>query len=185
MAAHVRLLAGRQAHGCSSCRYERRRKGPILRQHTATMATSVLLPCLSLLHFHIPTLFVPVMCSKASKCSGGSSLQAVPLPASHPPHPSPSHPLGSLSHSQAGEQQKGEEGLKMPSPSSHPSRGGMVCGLHFHNKAEAVLRWTQRVAPVSLRNAGGGRELGMGGANGPCSSISILLLPSQRYLFYL
>lgn len=96
MAAHVRLLAGRQAHGCSSCRYERRRKGPILRQHTATMATSVLLPCLSLFHFHIPTLFVPVMCSKASKCSGGSSLQAVPLPASHPPHPSPSHPLGSF-----------------------------------------------------------------------------------------
>ena len=156
-----------------------------MRQHTAMMATSVLLPCLSLLHFHIPTLFMSVTCSKASKCSGGSSLQAVPLPASHPPHPSPSHPPGSLSHSQAGEQQKGEEGLELPSPPSHPSRDGRVCDLHFHNKAEAVLRWIRRVAPASLRNAGGRRELGMGGANGPCSSISILLLSPQRHLFYL
>lgn len=97
-------FAGRRAHRCSSCRCEHRRKGLASAKMSYTRVTSChstppwwphlsFCPACSLLHFHIPTLCVSVMCSKASNCSGGSSLRAPPcLP------PSSSHPPGRLSH---------------------------------------------------------------------------------------
>lgn len=78
----------------------------------------------------------------------------MPLPASHPPHHTPQAACPTAV--------EGRGRSRDTFTSSHPSRGGRVCDLHFH-KAEAVLGWAWRVAPPSLRNAGVERSGGCKG----------------------
>lgn len=121
-------------------------------QHTAMMATSLLLPCLFIAPFS-HTHIVPV-CDvfKGFKLFRGQ--QPVSLPASHPPHHTPQAACPTAV--------EGQGRSRDAFTPSHPSRDGRVCDLHFH-KAEAVLGWAWRVAPPSLRNAGVERSGGCKG----------------------